>query len=325
MRRREFLIAVGGTTLAWPIAARSQQAGRLPTIGFLGATTAAAQPQWTAAFVQRLQDHGWVDGRTVTIEYRWGEGHGERYAPIAAEFVRLNVDVIVAPGGATLAAKQATSVIPIVFTAASDPVGSGLVASLARPGGNVTGLSVQARDLAGKRLELLREVVPRLRRLGVMADANYSAAISELREVQQQSNKLSLEIVTLEIRAAEDIEPAFVTLQGGVDALYVVADPLVSTNRLRINTLALADKLPTMHGFRELVEGGGLMSYGPDFPDLYARAADFVDKILHGTKPAYIPVEQPMKFELIISAKTAKTLALAIPPTLLALADAVIE
>jgi len=311
MRRREFITVIGGAAAAWPLAARAQQAAKLPTIGFLGATKPEEQTLWTAAFVQRLREHGRIDGRTVTIEYRWSEGRSERYQQIAAEFVRLNVDVIVAPGVATLAAKEATSVIPIVFTAASDPIGTGLVASLARPGGNVTGLSLLASDLPGKRLELLREVLPGLRRLGIMADGSYSAAMLEMHEVQQQANKLGLEVVTLEIRQAEDIAPAFATLKGGADALYVVADPLVTTNRIRINTLALSAHVPTMHGFRELVEGGGLMCYGPDFRDLYARAADFVDKILHGTKPADIPVEQPTKFELVINAKTAKALGLA--------------
>ena len=282
--------------------------------------------QWTAAFVQRLRELGWIEGRTVAIEYRWAEGRSERFAEIAAEFVRLKVDVIVTTWNrAVLAAKQATSVIPIVFALAGDPVGSGLVASLARPGGNVTGLSVQQTDLAGKRLELLREVVPGLRRLAIMANVGYPDAVLEMGEVQAAARTLGLEVVTLEIRRAEDIAPAFEALKGRADALYVCTDALVNTNRIRINTLALGARLPTMHGIREYVEAGGLMSYGANFPDLFRRAADYVDKILRGAKPADIPVEQPTKFDLVINLTTAKALGLDVPPTLLARADEVIE
>ena len=269
MRRRDLIKGIAGSTIAWPLAARAQQPAKLPIIGFLGATTPSGQTVWTAAFVKRLRQLGWIDGQTVVIEYRWGEGRSERFHEIAAEFVRLKVDVIVAPGGATLAAKEVTSEIPIVFTAAADPVASGLVDSLARPGANVTGSSLEAGDLAGKRLELLHEVVPNLRQLGIMANVNYKAAVLEMDEVREQAKKLGLEVFTLEIRQAKDIEPAFAVLK--VDAIYVVADPLLSTNRIRINTLALAAHLPTVHGFREFVEAGGLMSYGPSFPALYAR------------------------------------------------------
>ena len=316
---------LGGATAAWPLAARAQQPAKLPTIGFLGGTTPATWSLFVAAFVQRLRELGWIEGRTIAIEYRWAEGRGERFAEIAAEFVRLNVDVIVTVGGAVLAAKQATSLIPIVFAAAADPVGSGLVASLARPGGNVTGLSSQFTDLAGKRLELLREMVPSLRRLAIMANAGYPAAVLEMAEVQATTRTLGLDVVTLELRRAEDIAPAFEALKGRAEALYVCAESLVTTNRVRINTLALAARLPVMHGVREYVEAGGLMSYGPNFPDLWRRAGDLVDKILRGAKPADIPVEQPTKFDLIINLTTAKALGLDVPPTLLARADEVIE
>ncbi len=275
--------------------------------------------------MQRLGELGWIEGRTVAIEYRWAEGRNERYAEIAAEFVRLKVNVIVTVGAAVLAAKQATSVIPIVFAAAVDPLGTGMVASLARPGGNVTGLSFQATDLASKRLELLREVVPGLRRLAVMANIGYPAAVLEMREVQAPARMLGLEVATLEIRRAEDIAAAIDALKGRADALYVVQDPLFLTHRIRINTLAAAALLPTVHGFREYVEAGGLMSYGANFQDLFRRAADYVDKILRGTKPADLPVEQPTKFELVINLKTAKALGLSVPPMLLARADEVIE
>jgi len=322
MKRREFITLLGGAA-AWPLAARAQQA--MPAVGYLGTTTPSTAGQLTAAFVQRLRDLGWIESRNVKIEYRWAEGRSERFAEIAAEFVRLKVDVIVTSGAAVLAAKQTTSVIPIVFAAASDPVGGGLVASLVRPGGNVTGLSLQATDLAGKRLEVLREVIPDLRRLAMMANAGYPAAVLEESEVQAAAHTLGLEVATLEIRQAEDIAPAFEALQARADALYVVSEPLVNTYRIRVNNLALGARLPTMHGFRELVEAGGLMSYGPNFPDLYRRAADYVDKILRGAKPAELPVEQPTKFDLVINLTTAKILGITVPPTLLARVDEVIE
>ncbi len=325
MRRRKFITLLGSAAAAWPVVARGQQAAKLPTIGFLGASTPPAMSPWTAAFVQRLRELGWIEGRTVAIEYRWAEGRSERYAEIAAELVRLKVAVIVTAGGAVVAVKQATSVIPIVFAVVNDPVGSGLVASLARPGGNVTGLSLQSSDLAGKRLELLREVVPGLRRLAIMANAGYPAAALEMGVVQATARTLGFDVVTFEIRRSEDIAPAFQAFTGRAEALYVVSDPLIGTHRISNNTLALGARLPTIHGNREHVETGGLMSYGPNFPDLYRRAADYVDKILRGSKPADLPVEQPTKFDLVINLKTAKALGLVIPPTLLARADEVIE
>jgi putative ABC transport system substrate-binding protein len=277
------------------------------------------------AFVKRLRELGWIEGRTVAIEYRWGEGRSERFAEIAAEFARLKVDVIVTTGSATLAAKRATSVIPIVFALAADPVGAGYVASLARPAGNVTGLSVQSAEVAGKRLELLREVVPRLRRLATMVNVDDPGAVLEMREVQAAARTLGLEVATLEIRRAEDIAPAFGSLGSRAEALYVVGDPLVFTNRLRIHTLALTARLPTMYNNRDYVEAGGPMSYGPNFPHLFRRAADYVDKILHGADPGDLPVEQPTQFEFVINLETAKALGLAVPPALLARADEVIE
>jgi putative tryptophan/tyrosine transport system substrate-binding protein len=326
MRRREFITLVGGAAAAWPVAARAQQSGKLPTIGFLGQSTRSATSEWTAAFVQRLRELGWIDGRNVAIEYRWGEGRNERFAEIAAEFVRLKVDVLVTAGTPqVLAAKQATSVIPIVFAVAGDPVGTGLVTSLARPGGNVTGLATLAADLAGKRLELLREVVPGLGRLAILGNVGNPLSVLELGEVQAAARTLGLEVHTLEIRRAQDIAPAFEALKGHADALYVCIDGLVNTNRIRINTSALGARLPTMHGARDYVEAGGLMSYGPNYPDLFRRSADYVDKILHGAKPGDIPVELPTKFDLIINLTTAKTLGLTVPETLLARADEVIE
>jgi len=323
MRRRDFIRAIGGAA-AWPLAARAQQTGKLPTIGFLGTTTPSAWGPWTAAFVQRLHELGWIDGRNLAIEYRWADARSESFAEIAAEFVRLKVNVIVAGGSAAVAAKQATSVIPVVFVL-GEPVSTGLVATLARPGGNVTGLSNQQTDLPGKRLELLREVLPSLRRVAVMANADYPEAVLEMRDVQAISKTLGLEVAAVEIRRAEDISPAFEALKGRADALYVITDALVSNNRVRINTLALAARLPTMHGVREYVEAGGLMSYGADYSDLFRRAGDYVDKILRGAKPADIPVEQPTKFDLAVNLITAEALGLTVPPSLLARADRVIE
>src|SRR5262249_9514846 len=318
MKRRKFITLLGGAAAAWPLAARAQQAGNLPAIGFLGTATPSAWSQWVAAFVQRLRDFGWIEGRTIAVEYRWAEGRDERFVEIAAEFVQLKVDVIVTSGTALLAVKQATSVIPIVFAVANDPVGSGFVASLSRPGGNITGLSLESTDLAGKRLELLREVVPDLRRLAIMAHVGNPGAVLELTEVQAAARALGLEVATLEIRRAEDIAPAFEALNGRVDALYIETDALIFTHRIRVNTLALAARLPTMHSVRAYVEAGGLMSYGPNYTDLFRRAGELVDKILRGAKPADIPVEQPTKFDLVINLTTAKALGMSIAPTLLA-------
>ena len=324
--RRELLVALGGAVAAWPLAARAQQPGRLRTIGFLGPNTHSAASEWVAALVKRLRELGWTEGRTITIEYRWAEGREERFAEIAAELVRLKADVIVTSGTqAVMASKNATSVIPIVFATAGDPVGSGLVASLARPGGNVTGLATLANELAGKRLELLREVVPSLRRLAIMGNVGNPYIMLELDEVRAAARMLGLEAITLEIRRAQDLASAFEALKSGADALYVCTDALVNTHRIRINIAALGERLPTMHGSRDFVEAGGLMSYGPNFPDMFRRTADYVDKILRGAKPGDLPVEQPTKFDLVVNLTTAKALRLEIPPTLLTRADEVLE
>jgi putative ABC transport system substrate-binding protein len=324
MRRREFFSLLGGAA-AWPVAARGQ-AGKLPTIGFLGGATPALEGQRIVAFVQRLRDLGWIEGRNITIEYRWAEGRSERAAEIVAEFVRLKVDVIVTNGNAlTLAAKRVTSVIPIVFALAGDPVGTGLVASLSRPGGNVTGTSLQNPDLAGKRVELLREAFPGLRRLAIFGNAGSPNVVLEMSQAQAAGGALGLEIIMSEIRSGEDIAHAFDTLSGQAEALYVCGDPLVNTYHIRINTLAHGARLPTMTGYREFVEAGGLMSYGADLTELFRRAAEFVEKILRGTKPADIPVEQPTKFELIVNLTTAKAIGLKLPEAFLLRSDQVIE
>jgi putative tryptophan/tyrosine transport system substrate-binding protein len=326
MKRRQFITLLGGAAVAWPLAARAQQPGKLPTIGFLGTGTSSSQGQWVAAFVQRLRELGWIEGQTVAIEYRWAEGRTERAAEIAAEFVRRKVDVIVTTATAgVVAAKQATLVIPIVFAAAGDPVATGLVANLARPGGNVTGLSLVATDLAGKRIELLHEVVPGLRRLAIMGNVGNPLVVLEIGEVQAAARTLGLDVVPAGIWKAEDIAPAFEAFKRRADALFVVLDPLINSNRLPIASLALGARLPTMHGLRELVEAGGLMSYAANFPDLFRRTAGLVDKILRGLKPGNIPVEQPTKFDLVINLTTAKALGLTISEPFLLRADEVIE
>jgi putative tryptophan/tyrosine transport system substrate-binding protein len=324
--RRQLISILSGAAVTWPLSARAQQAAKLPTIGVLGSTTPLLWSEWTAAFLQRLRDLGWIEGRNVAIEYRWAEGRNERAVEIAAEFVRLKVDVIVTAGAANvIATKQATSVIPIVFALAPDPVVDGLVASLARPGGNVTGLSVQSTDSVGKRLEFLREVLPGLHRIGILANVGDPGVMREAGEIQTAVGTLDLEFSTLKIRRVEDIAPAIDALKGNVDALYVVGDPLTTGDQVRINALALAARLPTMWPDGANTKAGGLMSYGPSFPDLFRRAGDIVDKILRGTKPVDIPVEQPTKFDLVVNLITAKALGLQIPHNVLVVADEVIE
>ena len=325
MKRREFITLLGGVA-TWPFVAWAQQSSTMRHIGFLGPLSEQTQLQWTTAFLKGLRDHGWIEGTTISIDYRWAEGRSDRFAELAAELVQRNVGVIVTAGTEpTLAVKQATASIPIVFAAAGDPVGTGLVGSLARPGGNVTGLSNQSADVVGKRIDLLREAVPGLRKLAVMANIGSPIGALEIREIEDAGRTSGLEVVRLEIRGAEDIGPAIETLKGGADALIVVTEALAQTNRMRINTLALVSRLPTMYGARTYVEAGGLMSYGADYNDLFRRAAGYVDKILRGARPRDLPVEQPTTFALIINLTTAKALGVQIPPMLLARADEVIE
>jgi putative ABC transport system substrate-binding protein len=323
IRRRDFVTLLGGAA-AWPVAARAEQSVKLRTIGFSGLSTRSAESELAAAFTERLRELGWIEGRTIAIEYRWAEGRTERFVQIAAEFVRLKVDVIVTTSTPqVLATKQATSVISIVFLRVGDPVANDVVASLGRPGGNVTGLSSQSDDIAGKRLELLREFVPSLRRVAILANVGNPFSVTELREAQAAARTLGLEFEALEIRRAEDIPATFEAIKGRTQALYVCPDGLLETNKIRINTSALGARLPTMHGFRQYVEAGGLMSYGAKLPEMYRRAADFVDKILRGAKPGEIPVEQPTEFDFIINLTTAKALGLEVPDKLLALAQVI--
>jgi putative ABC transport system substrate-binding protein len=325
MRRREFITLVGSAAVAWPFATHAQQRDKLPTIGFLGPATPAAISNFVTAFSRRLGELDWVEGRTAAIDFRYTDGRNERVAEIASELVERKVDIIVTAGPqAVLAIKRVTSAIPIVFALAHDPVGNGLVASLGRPGGNVTGLSVQQTDLVGKRIELLREVYG-FRRLGILANGGDPGAMLEMGGVEATARTLNIEIAKFQVRGAEDIAPAFEAFKDRVQAIYVVADPLVFTQKARINTLAIAARLPTIHAAREYVEAGGMMSYGPNFEALFRRAAEFVDKILRGTKPADIPVEQPTKFELVVNVKSAKAMGLMVPEIFLVRADEVID
>jgi putative ABC transport system substrate-binding protein len=327
MKRREFIGLIGGASVTWPLvrplAAHAQQ---VPIIGLLGANSSSSQGKWTEAFVQRLREVGWIEGSTVAIHARWAEGQSERYAEIAAEFVRMKVSIIVTSGGsAVMAAKRSTTDIPIVFATAGDPVVNGLVASLARPGGNATGLSIQSPELAGKRLELLREVIPGLRRLAFMINVDSPVALPEDGGVKAAASALGLEVDRLEIRRPKDIALAFASLKDDVGALYVLAEPLTTSNGSQIAALSRAARLPTMFGNEANIRVGGLMSYAPRFSDLWRRAADYVNKILRGAKPGDLPVEQPTKFDLVVNLKTAKALGIELPPTLLARADEVIE
>ena len=326
MRRREFITLLGGAVAGWPLSTRAQQSAKPPIIGYLSQSSGSKETQFTAAFVRRLHELGWIEGSTVKIEYRWAEEHVERLNEFAADLARLNVSVIVTGGTPpTIAAKRATPIIPIVFAVSGDPVGSGLVASLARPGGNVTGLSIQSVDAVSKRVELLRDVVPNLRRLAVFAEQSNPVNRREVEQVQAVGHALGVEVVLLDVRRADDIAPAFATLDDHVEALYFTSNPLFLENKLTISALALKARLPDMNLFREEVAAGGLLSYGPSFPDLFRRAAELVDKILRGAKPADIPVEQPTKFNLVINLKTGNALGLTIPHNLLVLADEVIE
>ena len=321
IRRREFITLLGGAACAWPLTARAQQPAKVPTIGFLGSGTPITAGAWVVAFAQRLRELGWIEERTIKIDLRWAEGRNDRSAEIVTDFVRLKVDVIVTYGSEHIQiAKEATSTIPIVALM-GDPVGSGLVASLAHPGGNLTGLSAQNADLNGKRFELLHEIVPNLRRLAVLFNGNNLAYRLEADIVRAAAIPLGLEVLAVEIRSGDDIAPTFAAIATNADALLVVGEPLTFTYRSQISALALAARLPTTYSTRGYVEAGGLMSYGPNFPALFRRMADYVNKILRGTKPEDLPVEQPTRYDLIVNLTTAKALGLTVPESFLLRAD----
>jgi putative tryptophan/tyrosine transport system substrate-binding protein len=319
-----FVLALSAMLFAVYVPVEAQQPNKIPRIGYLSSGSASIR---TEAFRQGLRELGYIEGKNITIEYRNAEGKIERYSDLASDLVSLKVDVIFVPSTpGALAAKNATKTIPIVFTSVGDPVGNGLVASLARPGGNITGLSTLAPDLSGKELELLKETVPKVSRVAVVYNPDNPGKTSSLRETEVAARALRLQLQPLEVRDPSDIEPAFqAARREKTGALIVLRDVVTIGQTKRIVELALKNQLPAIYGDRDFVDAGGLMSYGPNMSDLFRRAAVYVDKILKGAKPADLPVEQPTKFEFIINLKAAKQIGLTIPPNVLARADKVIK
>jgi putative ABC transport system substrate-binding protein len=327
MSKKVICFALCALLFALCLPAEAQQAKKVPRIGFLSATSPSSISARLEAFRQGLGELGYVEGKNIVIEYRYAEGNLDRLPALAAELVRLNVDVIVTGGAAnTRAAKEATKIIPIVMALDNDPVASGFVASLARPGGNITGLSTLAPEIGGKQLELLKEIVPKLSRLAVLGNSTTPVNAQALREIELPAGPFRVKLQYLDIRDPKDIETAFrAASKGRAEALLVLASPLFVLQRTQLTDLALKNRLPAIYDRREFVDDGGLMSYGTNFADMSRRAATYVDKILKGAKPADLPVEQPKKFEFIINLKAAKQIGLTIPPNVLARADKVIK
>jgi ABC-type uncharacterized transport system substrate-binding protein len=325
VKRRQFITLLGGAA-AWPLAARAQQPA-IPMVGFLSAGSAQAVERDLAGFRDGIRRLGYVEGNNVQFEFRYADGYLDRLPDLVLDLVRLNPRVIVsAPLPAHLAARRATSTIPIVMATGADPVGFGLVASLSHPGGNVTGLANFAETLAAKQIDLLREMVPRLARFGLLVNVTNPLHVPQLRETKIAAEAASIVLVPVEVADPDKLESAFDTLQRErVEALLVSPDVSFYSRRRQIAELTATTRLPAIYGYRHHVEEGGLMSYGPDIPDQYRRAASYVDKILRGARPSELPVEQPTKFELVINLKSAKALGLEVPPTLVARADEVIE
>jgi ABC-type uncharacterized transport system substrate-binding protein len=325
VRRREFISLLGGAA-AWPLMARAQQPAKVARIGYLALGPASARSSRVEALRAGLRDLGWVEGKNIIIEFRWAEGV-QQLPELAAELVRMNVDVIFAPSSTMVEpARQATKTIPIVFATHADPIGTGHVASLSRPGGNITGLSELTTELNAKALEVLKEVVPRATRIGVLWNPTTPSQVPGLQSVKIAGEKLGLALHMVSVATVEDFDAALASVaRERVDALFVVPAPITVMQGARLAELALKHRLPTMFGSKENVEAGGLMSYGADRSDLVRRAALYIDKILKGAKPADLPVEQASKYQLVINLKTAKALGLEIPPSLLARADEVIE
>ncbi len=323
--RRVFIVTVAGGLLAAPLAAGAQQPGKVPRIGYV--MERSGPGAFDEAFLQGLRALGYVEGRNIMIEYRWAGTAAERLPALAAELVALKVDLIVTAGTpGTLAAKGATATIPIVMASSPNPVAAGLVASFARPGGNVTGQSVFAHELSAKRLELLKEAIPKLSRVGALYNAANPAMPPQFRETEAAAKVLGLHVQPMEARIPDDLETIFAAAKkSGAGGVIILSDGSTIGHRSQIAAAAAKNRLPTMFANRAYLEGGGLMSYGPDISDAYRRAATYVDKILKGAKPADLPVEQPTKFELVINLKTAKALGLTIPPSLLQRADGLIE
>ena len=327
MKRREFMMLLSGAAASWPLAARAQQEPAVARIGLLSPFSPATAAAWHKAFLQGLRDLGWVEGKNIRIEYRYANGGEDRLPDLATELVRLKLDVIVTTVNTdTLAAKNATSTIPIVMASAGDPVGGRLVKSLARPGGNITGLSQIAPDLAGKRLQLLKEIIPRLTRVAVLWNPQGTTSPIAWKEIQRPAQELSVKLQSLPITGPNDFDKAFEdATRAHVDALIIMPDPFFAANMVRLANLAAKSRIPSMFHLREYAEHGGVIVYGVDRTNQFRRAATYVDRILKGTAPADLPVEQPTRFELVINLKAAKALGLDIPPTLLARADEVIE
>ena len=327
MNRRELITLLGGAAATWPLAAHAQQPARIPRVGFLGNSTAALEANLVGPFRDGLRELGYEEGRDIVIEYRWADGRYERFPALIAELIALKVDTIVTAGTpASLAVKNATTTIPLVMVAVGDPVATGLVASLARPGGNITGLTSMSVEMEGKRLELLREVVPKVSHIAVLWNAASPIQVIEEGEVRAAARVLGIKMLSLGVRTREEIDDALATIIGErPDALLVLADRLFLHHRTRIMDFAAQERLPGVQAYRELVEAGGLMSYGPSYADMHRRAAAYVDKILKGAKPADLPVERPVKFELVVNLKAAKALGLTIPPSVIFRADEIIE
>jgi putative tryptophan/tyrosine transport system substrate-binding protein len=326
MRRREFITLIGGATAAWPLAARAQERPNVPRVGYLFSLAQAESRHLWEACRQGLRELGYVEGQNVFLEARWAEGKYDRLPALVAE-LELKVDVLIAAATPTnIAAKAGTGTMPVVFVAVADPVRAGLIASLARPGGRFTGLSLLTPETSGKRLQLLTEAVPNVRRVTVLLNPGNLANFVLVEETQAAARPLGIELQLLEVRNPSDVERAFVTASAGhVQAMVVFDDPFIHSHRARIIELAVRHRLPAICGTREYADEGLLMAYGPHRPDLYRRSAVFLDKILKGAKPADIPVEQPTRFELIVNLKTAKALGLELPTALIYLADQVIE
>jgi putative tryptophan/tyrosine transport system substrate-binding protein len=326
MRRRDFVTLIGGVVVTWPLAARAQQAVKVARIGYLGLGPASAWSSRVEALRAGLRDLGWVEGKNIVIEFRWADGV-QQLPEFAAELVRMKVDVIFAPSSTMVEpARQATKTIPIVFSNHADPIGTGHVASLARPGGNITGLSELTTELNVKALETFREAVPQARRIGVLWNPTTPSQVPGLQSVKAAGEKLGLALRIVPAARAEEFDGALASMtREGVGGVFVVPSPLTILERASVGELALKHRLPTMFGAKESVQAGGLMSYGPDRNDMSRRAAFYIDKILKGAKPADLPVEQASKYLLVINLKTAKALGLEIPPTVLARADEVVE
>jgi putative ABC transport system substrate-binding protein len=326
-RRTLILVAAAWPALAWVGAVRAQAPAKAPRIGFLSPLSPSDAVLWHQAFRLGLRDLGWVEGKNISIEYRYAEGKSDRIPDLAADLVRLKVDVIVASStSAALPAQKATRVIPIVIAAAGDPVALGLVESLARPSGNVTGLSQMTVELVGKRLELLKEIIPKLSRVAVLWNPQAATSTLNWKEIQLPARQLGLQLHSLEVRSANDFDKAFEdATRARAGALFIMADPVIITNLKRIAGLAAKSRLPSIHNYSEFVDAGGLVAYGVDRADMFRRAATFVDKILKGAKPGDLPIERPTKFELVVNLKTAKALGITIPQSVRFRADRVIE